>query len=50
MIGQIITLLQANKWHGISENIEIAKGKNQTPKSMFNALYKIKRKWLLLKK
>jgi hypothetical protein len=50
MIGQIITLLQANKWEGISENIEIAKGKNQTPTSMLNALNKIKRKWLLLRK
>ena len=50
MIGQIITLLQADKWEGISENIEIAKGKHHTPQSLKDALIKIKRKWLLLRK
>jgi hypothetical protein len=50
MIGQIIKLLQADAWHGVSKNIEIAKGKHQTPQTVKQGLTKIRRKWLLLKK
>jgi hypothetical protein len=29
MITKIIELLQSQPWYGVSENVEIAKGKNQ---------------------
>jgi hypothetical protein len=50
MIGQIITLLQADAWHGVSENIEIAKGKHQTPQTFKQGITKIRRKWLSSRK
>jgi hypothetical protein len=34
MIGEIIKLVQADEWRGVSQRVEIAKGKN-----------KIKRNW-----
>jgi hypothetical protein len=34
MIGEIIKLVQADEWRGVSQKVEIAKGKN-----------KIKRNW-----
>lgn len=27
MIGKVIELLHSDEWHGVSENVEIAKGK-----------------------
>lgn len=29
MLGQILELLWEDDWHGISKNVEIAKGKNE---------------------
>jgi hypothetical protein len=43
MITKTIELLQTNQFYGISENIEIAKGKYQLPTSFNGVLNKIKR-------
>ncbi len=29
MIGKVIELLHSDEWHGVSENVEIAKGKHE---------------------
>ena len=34
MIKQIIDLLNSNDWYGVSENIDIAKGKYKAVKDM----------------
>ena len=33
MIGLIIKLLQSDEWQGISEEVDIAKGKHSIPKN-----------------
>ena len=43
MIENIIQLLRQNKFYGCSENIDIAKGKYQFPKSTKESIDKIKR-------
>lgn len=43
MIQNILDLLNTNDYYGVSENIEIAKGKYQLPKGWKDSLYKIKR-------
>lgn len=46
MIKEIIELLQADEWQNAkSENIEIAKGKNEIPKTYKGLVKKIKRRW-----
>jgi hypothetical protein len=47
MLKNIITLLQLHNHYGVSENIEIAKGKNELPKSFKQGYRQIKRelKW-----
>lgn len=46
MIKQILDLLMSDEWHGTkSEAIEIAKGKNQLPKTFKQLKNKIKRKY-----
>jgi|GWRWMinimDraft_13_1066021.scaffolds.fasta_scaffold00046_5 hypothetical protein len=47
MLKNIIQLLQLNDHYGVSENIEIAKGKNELPKSFKQGYRQIKRelKW-----
>lgn len=51
MLKNIITLLQLHDHYGVSENIEIAKGKNELPKSFKKTIPKLKRliKWQLQK-
>lgn len=50
MIAETIKLLQSFHWYGVSETIEIAKGKNSIPKNWKEAKEKIKRaKWQLKK-
>ena len=51
MIGTIINILQQDNFYGISEEIEIAKGKNKIPKSYKEALNQTTRiiKWQLKK-
>ncbi len=39
MISLIIKLAQSNDWYGVSENVEIAKGKNQYAQT-FSQVYK----------
>jgi len=34
MIKQILNILNINNWYGISEEIDIAKGKHMIPRSM----------------
>jgi hypothetical protein len=43
MITQILSLLQTNEFYGVSENVEIAKGKYQLPSDFKTVLVKIKR-------
>ena len=43
MLKNIITLLQLHDHYGVSENIEIAKGKNELPKSFKKAIIQLKR-------
>lgn len=43
MITQILSLLQTNEFYGVSENVEIAKGKYQYTTSFKRMLTKIKR-------
>lgn len=43
MIKQIIDLLKANDWNKSGEFIEIAKGKNELPKSFKGIKNKLKR-------
>ena len=47
MLKNIITLLQLHEHYGVSENIEIAKGKNELPKSFKQGYRQSKRelKW-----
>lgn len=44
MFSQIIELLQSGKFYGVSENVEIAKGKYEIPKSLKQAYEQGKRK------
>jgi len=43
MIKNIVDLLNTSEHYGVSENIEIAKGKNELPNSWKDAFNKIKR-------
>lgn len=51
MLKNIIQLLQLNEHYGVSENIEIAKGKYELPKSFKKNKIQLKRsiKWQLKK-
>jgi hypothetical protein len=51
MIGTILTLLQQDKYQGLSMEIEIAKGRNKIPKSYKETINQAKRelKWRLRK-
>jgi len=51
MLKNLITLLQLHEHYGISENIEIAKGKNEMITSFKKFKRQLKReiKWLILK-
>lgn len=48
-IHQIIKLLNSDKWYGVSNNIEIAKGKNKI-KTLKEKKEHLKRKMFLLLK
>jgi hypothetical protein len=43
MLKNIIELLQLTEHYGVSENIEIAKGKNELPKTMKKSYNQLKR-------
>lgn len=43
MIKQIIDLLNSNDWYGVSENIDIAKGKYKAVKDMAELKETLKR-------
>jgi hypothetical protein len=43
MIKGIIELLNTNEYFGVSERVEIAKGKHQLPTTWKDVWYKIKR-------
>ena len=47
MIKMIIDTLSSEKWYNVSERVEIAKGKHAYPKTLKDAINKIKRtyKW-----
>lgn len=45
MIKEIIEALQHDKWLNAGNFIEIAKGKNQLPKTAKQTINKIKRQW-----
>jgi hypothetical protein len=49
MLKLIIELLQLHNWEVGSENIEIAKGKNELPKNFKGAIKNNKRQWRLRK-
>jgi hypothetical protein len=44
MISLIIQLAQSQEWYGVSENVEIAKGKNQYKQTWKQTTKHIKRK------
>jgi hypothetical protein len=46
MISEIIKLSQSHKWIGVSENVEIAKGKYKKIYTWGGLLKQIKRQWL----
>ncbi len=52
MIGIVLDLLSLDEFYGISEDIEIAKGKHKLPTSIKEGYrqQKRKRKWQLLKR
>lgn len=43
MIANLIDLLNTNEFYGVSENVEIAKGKYKLPTGWKDVWYKIKR-------
>jgi len=45
MIAHILKMLSIDDFYGESDNIDIAKGKNQIPTSFNKAIKKIKREW-----
>jgi len=45
MISQLLNILATNEFYGISENIEIAKGKYEVVHTWKDVWYKIKRHW-----
>lgn len=45
MIGLIIKLAQSNDWYGVSQSVEIAKGKNQYARNWKQVIKHYKR-WL----
>lgn len=45
MIGDIIRLLQTDKWERLSEEVEIAKGRDSIPRSWRKMFHLIKRRW-----
>jgi hypothetical protein len=49
MINLTLKLLEVSEWYGISENIEIAKGKNKLPQDWNDTKKRFKRqlKWRL---
>ncbi len=46
MIKGLIELLNSSEYYGVSERVEIAKGKYEMPTTWRVGLYKIKRLWL----
>jgi hypothetical protein len=50
MIAELIEILHSNEFYGLSENMEIVKGKNEKVRSWKDFKRKIKRKWQSLKK
>lgn len=49
MIKDIIDLLGSNEYYGVSERVEIAKGKYSIAYTFKDGLKKIKRLWLIRK-
>lgn len=47
MIAETIKLLQSNNWYGISESIEIAKGRDEKVYKLSEGIEKIYRSWRL---
>jgi hypothetical protein len=43
MIKNILNMLQLDDWHGISENIDFAKGKYKKPNTIKEAIKSLKR-------
>ena len=43
----IMQMLNASEWYGVSEFVEVAKGRNEIPKGIREGLYRAKRiaKW-----
>jgi len=46
MIRDIVDLLNSDHFYGVSDRVEIAKGKFKIPLTWKEGLYKIKRIWL----
>jgi len=44
-IGYLVDLLQSEDWIGVSENVEIAKGKYALPRNWSEGVKLIKRQW-----
>jgi hypothetical protein len=43
MIGEIIKLVQADEWRGVSQRVEVAKGKNKLKRTWADVLTYFKR-------
>jgi hypothetical protein len=50
MIAELINILNSNDYYGVSQNIEIAKGKHEKVYTFKDLKRKIKRIWLSRKK
>ena len=50
IIYQIIELINNDEWYGISEEIELVKGKNQIKKNLKARLYQMKRNFYIKNK
>lgn len=50
MIKALIQILQRDEWLGVSETIEIAKGKYKPKHKTKDIIHQYKRKWQRLKK
>ena len=45
MINIILDILAMDNFYGVSETIDIAKGKNEIPLTFKSGIKKVKRKW-----
>jgi len=45
-VSYLVEVLQSDDWYGVSESVEIAKGKHALPRNWSEGFKLIKREWL----